>query len=70
LEGLAKSSSKENSVQRAITKTQWIGLMVAAGLALYVAEGAAKKGLPQGKLFRSEDIIWLNQECIRELRAC
>ena len=57
-------------MQRVITKKQWIGLTVAIGLTLYVAEVTAKKGLPQGKLFRSEDIIWLNQECLRELRAC
>jgi hypothetical protein len=57
-------------VERAIAKSRWIGLMVVLGLVLYTANVIAKKGLSHGKLFRSEDIIWLNQECIRELRAC
>ncbi len=53
-----------------MVKTYWICLMVLIGLFLVSDEVTAKKRPPQGKLFRSEDVSWLNQECIRQLRGC
>ncbi|MFN8006081.1 MAG: hypothetical protein U0V70_03440 [Terriglobia bacterium] len=64
------SAPVHSRVKKWRDRTYWTILFLIAGLLLSTSVAMARKAPPGGKLFRREDVSWLDQECIRQLRAC